>query len=542
MAGLGRVAGPPLSEGPSPGAERAAEWTAQALSGAPLRRSLVFIGFMGAGKSTAARATAAALGVEALDSDELLVAELGMPIGEFFAAHGEAEFRRREERLVCELLKREPAVMALGGGALGSAAVRAALAPHIVVLLEVGVDVAWERCSGDERPLARDRERFAALHGERQAGYRAAADATLPAGDQQLVLRALPALLTLAGSAVPARLLWAHARSGDYPVFVGTGLLGSALWPTDRRERRVAVTDATVGELYGARLGALRELIVIEPGEEHKTVATAELIWRALARSGMARDDELVALGGGVVGDVAAFCAATYQRGVDVVHVPTTLVAQVDSAYGGKTGVDLPEGKNYVGSYHQPAGVLVDPAMLASLPRREWAAGQAEVIKTALIAGGDLWRRVSGGAAPDEQLIADCIAVKLAVVAEDERDAGRRQVLNLGHTIGHAIETVTGYRRYRHGEAVGLGLLAALRLSGSEQLRERCRALLLAAELPVRATDLDPDAVVAATRRDKKRRGEEPVPFVLVEAPGRVHVGCTVAESDVRAAVAELVA
>jgi shikimate kinase / 3-dehydroquinate synthase len=165
----------------------------------------------------------------------------------------------------------------------------------------------------------------------------------------------------------------------------------------------------------------------------------------------MTRADHLVALGGGVVGDLAGFCAATYQRGVPIVHVPTTLVAQVDSAYGGKTGVDLPEAKNYVGAYHQPVGVLVDPDTLSTLPATELAAGWVEVLKTALIAGGELWDRVAGGADVDEWTILACARTKLAVVAADERDADARQALNLGHTVGHAIETASGYARYRHG-------------------------------------------------------------------------------------------
>src|ERR1019366_2279251 len=168
--------------------------------------------------------------------------------------------------------------------------------------------------------------------------------------------------------------------------------------------------------------------------------------------------------------DLAGFCAATYQRGVAVVQVPTTLVAQVDSAYGGKTGGDLAGAKNYVGVYHQPAGVIVDPDTLATLPAAELAAGWVEVLKTALIAGGALWESVAGGAEVDERTILACARTKLALVAADERDGGARQLLNLGHTIGHAIETATGYARYRHGEAVGLGLLAALRLSGHEEL------------------------------------------------------------------------
>ena len=190
-----------------------------------------------------------------------------------------------------------------------------------------------------------------------------------------------------------------------------------------------------------------------------------------------------------------------------VVQVPTTLLAQVDSAYGGKTGVDLPEAKNYVGAYHQPAGVLVDPDTLATLPAAELAAGWVEVLKTALIAGGALWESVAGGGEVDERTILACARTKLAVVAADERDAGRRQVLNLGHTVGHAIETATGYARYRHGEAVGLGLLAALRLSGQD---EPARAGARAAARPRAARDArgaPVDDVVAATARDKKRLG-----------------------------------
>jgi shikimate kinase/3-dehydroquinate synthase len=222
--------------------------------------------------------------------------------------------------------------------------------------------------------------------------------------------------------------------------------------------------------------------------------------------------------------------------------VPTTLVAQVDSAYGGKTGVDLPEGKNYVGAYHQPAAVLADPATLTTLPREELAAGWAEVVKTGLIAGGDLWRRVRSreAADPDRNLVLECARVKLRIVAQDERDAGLRQTLNLGHTVGHAIESVTAYRRYRHGEAVGLGLLAALTLSQQPELRDEVAELLSAQGLPVTLDPaIDRAAVAAAVQRDKKRRGGR-VGFVLVEEPGRTRAGCAVAEGDLRAAIEEL--
>jgi shikimate kinase/3-dehydroquinate synthase len=294
-----------------------------------------------------------------------------------------------------------------------------------------------------------------------------------------------------------------------------------------------------VAGLYASRLGALAGTITIEPGESHKTLTEAEHVWSALLSHGMTRADHVVALGGGVVGDLAGFCAATYQRGVPVVQVPSTLVAQVDSAYGGKTGVDLAHGKNYVGAYHQPAGVLVDPCLLESLPAAELAAGWVEVLKTALIAGGELWESVAAGGAVDSSTILACARTKLAVVAEDERDAGRRQVLNLGHTVGHAIETATGYSRYRHGEAVGLGLLAALRLSGLGDLRGSVAELLRARSLPVTMAGAAPEDVLAALAHDKKRVGDK-VPFVLVNAPGDVRIGCEVSEHDLLAAVAEL--
>jgi 3-dehydroquinate synthetase len=226
---------------------------------------------------------------------------------------------------------------------------------------------------------------------------------------------------------------------------------------------------------------------------------------------------------------------------VPVVQVPTTVVAQVDSAYGGKTGVDLPEAKNYVGAYHQPAAVITDLDTLDTLPPEEHAAGYAEVVKTALIAGGPLWERVAAGAAVDESVVLACARTKLGVVGADERDGGERQLLNLGHTVGHAIETVTGYRRYRHGEAVALGLLAALRLSGVDDLRAQVASLLQAAGLPTTLKGADPAQVVAATRLDKKRVGDR-VPFVLVRAPGDVAFGQRVASADVLAAVQELAA
>jgi shikimate kinase / 3-dehydroquinate synthase len=513
--------------------------------------ALVLIGFMGAGKSTLSRRLARLRGAQAIDSDALLVERFGHSVAREFELHGEPAFRAAEEEVMCGVLDgagpRE--VIALGGGSVLSRRIRDALAGHLVAQIDVDVQLAWERVhardDGSERPLARDRDAFGALYAERRPLYENVADVSL---------------------------LWAQSDSGDYPVFIGDGLLGGGgdrgegedgndgtnrgdrldtAWPLDLdTSRPCCVTDTTVVDLYGERLRTLSDpgvplpRIAIEPGESHKTLVTAERVWRELAQSGTTRADHLVALGGGVVGDLAGFCAATYQRGVPIVHVPTTLVAQVDSAYGGKTGVDLPDAKNYVGAYHQPAGVIVDPQVLTTLPAQELAAGWIEVLKTALIAGGSLWERIvsTPGCAVDETVIRDCAATKLAIVAEDERDGGRRQLLNLGHTVGHAIETATGYARYRHGEAVGLGLLASLRLSGASELREQVRELLQDRGLPVAldGAGAGVDEIVAATARDKKRLGTVTVPFVLASAPGRVEIGQVVSEDQLRAAVQEL--
>jgi shikimate kinase/3-dehydroquinate synthase len=506
--------------------------------------ALVLIGFMGAGKSTTAGQLAAALGTTARDSDAQLAERLGHSVAREFERSGEAAFREREEELVCELLAGAGAgdVIALGGGTVLSPRVREALAGHRTLALTVDPEVAWRRVSADGggRPLARDREAFGALYAQRAGLYAELADVELVGLAPGAERRLLDALDALAGAPAGTRLLWASAASGDYPVYVGRGLLAAGqlarLLPTGRA---FCVADERVLALYGEHLGErVARTIAIAPGEGSKTLATAELLWQQLADAGMTRADHILALGGGVVGDLAGFCAATYQRGVPVVHVPTSLVAQVDSAYGGKTGVDLPQAKNYVGAYHQPAAVIVDPDALDTVPPAELAAGWVEVLKTALIAGGELWR-VAAGEQPDTEMILACARTKLAVVAADERDAGRRQVLNLGHTVGHAIETATGYARYRHGEAVGLGLLAALRLSGREELRAQVREQLAARGLPVTLEGASVADVLAAAAHDKKRLAAQ-VPFVLVHEPGDVRVGCEVSTQELTSAIEEL--
>ena len=450
-------------------------------------RPVAVVGFMGAGKTTAAQAFAQASGGLAIDADAEIERRAGKPIAEIFATDGEPAFRATEERVTLELLGGGPVdgprFVALGGGALGSDAIRRALHDHLVIWIDVDADTAWRRCEDSGRPLATDWTAFARLHAEREPVYARAADVVVP----QRLRASLGAVLdALEGVPAGVRMLWATSDSGDYPAYIGSGLLRidsdpplPAFWPATINGRRFLVCDGHSGRLYGDRITPLDGRIAIMPGEQSKTIAHAEIVWSELVRAGMTRSDVVVALGGGVVGDLAGFCAATYQRGVRFVQVPTTVVAQVDSAYGGKTGVDLSEAKNYVGVYHQPRAVISDTDTLVSLPAEELAAGYAEVVKTALLAGGWLWELVRRGAEPaDPEVICACAHTKLRVVAADERDGGVRQTLNLGHTIGHAIETVTGYASYRHGEAVGLGLLAALRLSGADDLRDEVAELL----------------------------------------------------------------
>ena len=504
------------------------------------KRGVACIGFMGAGKSTAARSLAEALGGTPVDVDRVIEERLGKPIERVFAEEGEAAFRATEEEVTLELLDNpEAGVLALGGGAIGHERVRAALRDHLTIWLDVPLELAWSRCRESDRPLARERAQFEALYHRREPMYAALADAVVPA---QRSHRMGSVIEALEGVPEHTKLLWAANESADYPAYVGDGLLTEQrFWPPAVSGRRFLVTDGNAGRRYGEHLEPLGGRVAIMPGEQSKTVAHAEIVWTELARGGMTREDVVVALGGGVVGDLAGFCAATYQRGVRFAQVPTTLVAQVDSAYGGKTGVDLAEAKNYVGAFHQPSAVIADTRTLQSLPAPELAAGYAEVVKTALIAGGDLWAQVRTGADPtDPQLIAACALTKLRIVAQDERDSGLRQVLNLGHTVGHAIETATGYAAYRHGEAVALGLLAALRLSEQEALRAEVAELLKARGLPTKLNQADPDAVVMATARDKKRRGSGEVPFVLLDGPGHPRPGCEVPSKKLVAAVREL--
>lgn len=504
------------------------------------RPAIVFIGFMGAGKSTALAAARKA-GLETTEIDAAMEAAFGKPISQAFEEDGEEAFRAREEEVVGELLERaDGGAIALGGGSVLSERVRRALDRHIVVLLEIDAAEAWRRIEGTGRPLATSEADVARLLAERLPLYEELADAVVPMADEGAVERALPAIQALEEMPEGTSLLWASSASGDYPVFVGSGLLASNWWPLEGK--RFCVTDRHA-RIYLDQVDPLATAFELEPGESSKTLQEVGEVLVGFAQSGMTREDHVVALGGGVIGDLAGFCAHIYQRGVSVVQVPTTLVAQVDSAYGGKTGVDVGALKNYAGAYHMPAGVFADTSTLSSLPERDLSAGFVEVLKTGLLAGGALWERVRSIDAIDaaglDDVVFACARYKCAVVAADERDSGLRHVLNLGHTVGHAIEGVSEYK-YLHGEAIGLGLLAALRLSGASDLRDEVEEILARHSLPTRIDRYVPlDPVINVLQHDKKRTAAG-VGFVLLSEPGKPRTGQIIDEAKVRAAVQEL--
>ena len=340
-----------------------------------------------------------------------------------------------------------------------------------------------------------------------------------------------------------------------YSVLIGAGVLGQAdalLAAADLRVPAVVVTSTPIWQLHGDRLRAVAGAdgaTVMPDGERAKTLRTVAGLYDAFASRGVDRGATIVAFGGGVVGDVAGFAAATYLRGVAYVQAPTTLLAQVDSAIGGKVGVNLPAGKNLAGAFHPPALVLADPDVLGTLPRREFRAGMYEVVKYGAIASRNLFERVSRSLpelmsrkpAALEPVVAECCRIKAEVVGRDEYERGPRRILNFGHTVGHALEAVTKYRRFRHGEAVGYGMLAAAHLSATRGLMpSEDHAWLLEVirrlgPLPG-VGDLKIGDVIDATTRDKKRVAGT-LHFVLSAGIGRTEIVQDVTPPELTAAL-----
>jgi shikimate kinase/3-dehydroquinate synthase len=538
----------------------------------PEAAPILLVGMPGAGKSAIGRRLAARLGREFRDADQEIEAAAGQPITEIFARWGEAGFRDGERRVIARLIAEGPIVLATGGGAYADAATRALIRDSgaVTVWLRCRLPTLLRRVAGREhRPLFLGQDPEAVLRrlmAARHPCY-AEADIVVDCMDDSPEVTTRRVAEAIAAWTPPQRLTVALADR-SYPVLTGPGLIaraGAHLAPVLPSRRVAVVTDRNVAELH---LAALREglaeagfatltEIVVPPGEGAKSFPVLAEVVEGLLSAGVDRRTAVLALGGGVVGDLAGFAAAVTLRGLPFVQVPTTLLAQVDSSVGGKTGINTPQGKNLAGAFHQPRLVLADTGALATLPPRELRAGWAEVAKHGLLDGPLFsWCEREGPAAVSgdaERLAVAVLAscrLKAAVVAADEREEspeGGRALLNLGHTFGHAIEAESGFDgTLLHGEAVAVGLPLAARLSArlghaDPALAPRIEAHLRAVGLPARLSDLpripSAAALLARMKADKKAR-EGRLRFVLLRAPGDAFTA-EVAEADAAAVLAE---
>jgi len=517
---------------------------------------------MGAGKTTIGRMLARRLGRSFIDSDHEIEARTGASIPWIFEIEGEASFRRREAEVIRELSAQRGIVLATGGGAVLDPASRALLAERgTVVYLRATVNSILQRTAHDRnRPLlqtADPRRKLEDLTAQREPLYREIADLVIDTGRPnvqsmvQTILDQMAALETARARKAKHRMneqacTTLNVDLGDrsYPIVIGRGLLddGALL------ERHIGsggggkvaiVTNTTVAPLYlekvaGPLRASGREVvpIVLPDGEEYKNWQSLNLVFDALLANKCDRKTTLVALGGGVIGDLTGFAASSYMRGVPFVQIPTTLLAQVDSSVGGKTGINHPLGKNMIGAFYQPRAVIADTATLDTLPARELSAGLAEVIKHGAILDAPFfdWIEQNVGAlvARDAEALAYAIArsceIKADVVKRDEREGGLRAVLNFGHTFGHAIEAGLGYGDWLHGEAVGCGMVMAADLSRrlglvDEASVARIRSLAEAAGLPVVAPDLGVERWIELMEVDKKNEGGA-IRFILLKPLG----------------------
>ena len=515
-------------------------------------RSIVLVGLMGAGKTAIGRRLAARLGLPFRDSDTEIEAAAGRTVPELFSQFGEAHFRAGERRVVRRLLEGPPIVLATGGGAFIDPATRATVRQRgTSIWLRAPLHVLVRRVAlRRTRPLLANGDPAAILRGlmlQRHPVY-AEADIVVDCVDDlpdQTTRRVASALAEYK----PPRRLAVRNSSAAYEVLVGDGLLhraGALLAPVLPQKRVVVVSDTTVTALHGAALmeglaatGFKADLLQVAPGEASKSLASFGSLIDALLATGAERRTAVLALGGGVVGDLAGFAAATALRGLPFVQLPTTLLAQVDSGVGGKTGINTVRGKNLLGAFHQPRMVIADTATLATLPPREKRAGYAEVIKAGLIGDAAFyeWCEAHGGAvvgddrdAQAEAVLRAC-AFKAAIVGDDEREEqpnNGRALLNLGHTFGHAIEAECGYGAVLHGEAVAIGLGLAFRLSAllghcdpalAERVEAHVAAMGLPSELSMLNRRFSAARLMELMQRDKKMRDGR-LAFVLARGIG----------------------
>ncbi|NHO31247.1 3-dehydroquinate synthase [Acetobacter fallax] len=535
-------------------------------------RSIVLIGLMGAGKSTIGRRLAQRLGLGFVDADAEIERAAGCSISDVFRMYGENAFRDGERRVIRRLLDGPSRVLATGGGAFMNAETRGLIRERAIsVWLRCPLDILVRRVSGrGHRPLlnnTRPRDVLERLMVDRHPVY-AEADIIVQCGDDNVDNSTTRVIEALALNHRPRRLPIALDRT-SYDVVIGAGLLeraGALLAPVVPQKRAVVVTDSTVAGLYLERLqeslndsGFLVHSVVVPPGEKSKSLEEFNRVTDAILEQGVERRTTIIALGGGIVGDLAGFVAATVLRGLPFVQIPTTLLSQVDSSVGGKTGINTRWGKNLIGAFHQPVMVLADISTLATLPVREIRAGYAEIVKAGLLGDEALfaWCEMHGAAvlSQEPEALAEAVeqacAFKAAVVTKDEFEQsseGGRALLNLGHTFGHALEAEMGYDgRLLHGEGVSIGLrlafLLSVRLGYCPQADlDRVTAHLEACGMPARISDIgetfSADVLLRHMTRDKKMRDGK-LTFVLVRGIGQAFTCRNVPEEAVRAVLME---
>lgn len=503
-------------------------------------------GFMGTGKSTVGRLLAKKLGASFVDLDAALAEQWGRPVGQVFAELGESAFRAEEQKVLRRLLaeSRDLTVFSLGGGALLDRAMRLfALDIGTVLCLSASPEeiLSRTRAEGATRPLLESADpnaRILELLAARSAAY-AECHATLETSG-----KTPDEVVELALGALSRKTIAVASGLESYQVQVGSNLLGSDLSQKLRGATGIVlVTDENVAPLYEEETvralesgGQTVRVVRLTPGEEHKTVQSMTAIWQAAYDAELDRKGLFVGLGGGVVTDMTGFAAATWVRGVRWIGIPTTLLSMVDASVGGKTAVDFGFAKNAVGAFWQPSSVLCDVSVLKSESERAFIGALSEVVKTALIGDPDLLtlleehtdRVKARDPAILVEIVRRSVRVKARVVGLDPRESGIRATLNLGHTLGHAMESAGGYSRFTHGEAVSLGLVAALRLGvllgrTPAALRDRIISLLMKLGLPHSLDQGLLEAAVPLLGRDKKRAGKS-VNFIFALGPGDVRV------------------
>ena len=546
---------------------------AKRLAAALGARSIVLVGMMGAGKTSVGKRLASKLGLPFVDADAEIEAGAQLTIPEIFERFGEAFFRDGERKVIARLLNAGPQVLATGGGAFMNKTTRDNIAVRgVSIWLKTDVEVLLARVrKKSNRPLlqtADPEQTLRRLLDERAPTY-ALADIIIESRDGphesivDLTLRRLAQLLcSPAEHHAPAdrRRVEVPLGARAYSILIGPGVIDEAGAEVARiapGAKCAIVTDAHVAPLYLDRLtkslaaaGLASASIICPQGEATKSYEQFGRVSDALIEARIERRDIVIALGGGVIGDLTGFCAASLRRGVRFVQVPTTLLSQVDSSVGGKTGINSPHGKNLVGAFHQPSLVLADSRSLDTLSEREFRAGYAEVIKYGLIDDRNFfeflearWREIfSGGPARAEAIATSC-ATKARVVVADETEQGERALLNLGHTFGHALESLTHYDSARlvHGEAVAIGMACAFRFSRqlglcSGQDATRVEAHLQSVGLPTRIRDISAlrvsaEDLLAAMRQDKKvERGR--LTFILAKGIGESFIAREVHETS----------